>query len=105
MKPPKRGKKTESALEELYRVLLENDYPKVLALGQAQLATAPDKLAVLEAMIDAIENLLYDGDVKEPGPLKELEKALGAERQRLKDAGATSDVYKTFLDRTYKGGE
>lgn len=94
----KKKKKTDAALTELYEVLQENDYPKVLALGQAQLATSTDKLAVLEAMIDAIENLLHKGGLAEPAPIKELEKALRAEKKRLVDGGAKSDVYAQFLD-------
>jgi hypothetical protein len=100
---PKRGK-TDAALTELYEVLRDNDYRRVLELGQQQLATASDKLAVLEAMLDALENLLFNGGLADPAPIKTLERSLQKERARLIDAGETSDVYKLFLDRTYKGG-
>jgi hypothetical protein len=107
MKQPKRGKKKSSpaspssSLDQLYQVLEQNDYLKVLALGQEQLATSEDKLAVLEAMIDALENLLYEGEVENPAPLKALEHSLRTERQRMTESGAKSDRYKKFLDRSY----
>src|SRR6476619_4355215 len=103
MTQPKRGK-PDAALEQLYEVLREDDYPRVLELGRQQLDTAGDKLAVLDAMIDAVENLLFQGGLQDPASFKGLERSLKEERQRLIDAGATSEVYKLFLDPTYKGG-
>lgn len=94
----KKQPKTDEALDALYAVLREDDWPKVLALGQAQLATSTDKLAVLEAMLDAIENLLHEGELADPAPFKALEKSLRAEKKRLVEAGAKSDVYSRFLD-------
>ena len=90
--------KRDAALEQLYGALLEDDYPRVLALGQRQLATAHDKLAVLEAMLDAVENLFHAGEVRDEKPMRELEKSLRAEKKRLLESGAKSDVYARFLD-------
>ncbi|MBK7858162.1 MAG: hypothetical protein IPJ65_05965 [Archangiaceae bacterium] len=95
-----RGKR-DPQLEPLYRALQEDDYPTVLQLGQALLTKAHDKLAVVDAMIDALENLLYGG-VEDPAPLKLLERSLREEKHRLVESGAKSDVYKEFLDPSPK---
>lgn len=98
-------KRKRAGLEELYALLQDNQYAQVLELGPSLLGTEPDKLAVVEAMLDAVENLLHDGEVPDQKSMKELEKALRVEKKRLVDAGAKSDVYARFLDPPQEGNE
>lgn len=93
----------DAPLAALYSALARGEWREVLALGATQFRGAQDRFASIEAMLDAIEQLISDAENEDLAPLRALEKSLRAERTRLQAAGLTSDTYRCFLESSFKG--